>query len=638
MSVFCTKCGTPILEDSLFCPKCGARQELAAPAQPQTAPQMPQQQQAPFAGQQIPQQQQPKVPQQQVPPQPVQMQPQTPPRQPQYQQQPQYQAQPQQQPQQQFVQQQYQQPQFVQQPQPQRNQQQYQQPPQYQAQPQYALPPKKKSRTGLIVGLSVGGGALLLLLLGIFVLPNLFKDVKRSYAENVVGMAENISDEVSDFGSSTVNAILHLSKDETKDSHTTFRTTTIETNATGDQSLELQQIYSYDASSGDASYEISIKSEDTTLGSTGMYFHGDEFIYSPLDPSNPMVRYEMDPLLTKALKGYDVVDKYALMLLDEETFENADWNAATDDFYETALADLDKERFVKDKEVLTILGNERKCDTISLTVDGAEAENLLEAFKDLLKLETTTEETEEQLENYGDIVSQALENSEEDEITLTTFSYKKKPVALRLSGTSNGQNAEVIISSYRDGDEKQFLITAVDESKEADNFTFEDSIITNGGKTVVKTYADLGDGYFLIEETGKVNGDDRDLTGTITIAPGSSASGSIPINIKEDVIEGNISRYLKNGSGENVTEFETEEGNVRIVTTISKENLDEDHLNPPMFLEESGTDCKDDLVQLTEVLEMEKSLSLFDNSNSVMHQLGAILLLMRNSGIGHYLI
>ncbi|MCR5221837.1 MAG: zinc ribbon domain-containing protein [Lachnospiraceae bacterium] len=637
MSVFCTKCGTPILEDSLFCPKCGARQELAAPAQPQAAPQMPQQQQAPFAGQQIPQQQQPKVPQQQVPPQPVQMQPQTPPRQPQYQQPQQYQAQPQQQPQQQFVQQQYQQPQFVQQPQ--RNQQQYQQPSQYQAQPQYALPPKKKSRTGLIVGLSVGGGALLLLLLlGIFVLPNLFKDVKRSYAENVVGMAENISDEVSDFGSSTVNAILHLSKDETKDSHTTFRTTTIETNATDDQSLELQQIYSYDASSGDASYEISIKSEDTTLGSTGMYFHGDEFIYSPLDPSNPMVRYEMDPLLTKALKGYDVVDKYALMLLDEETFENADWNAATDDFYETALADLDKERFVKDKEVLTILGNERKCDTISLTVDGAEAENLLEAFKDLLKLETTTEETEEQLENYGDIVSQALENSEEDEITLTTFSYKKKPVALRLSGTSNGQNAEVIISSYRDGDEKQFLITAVDESKEADNFTFEDSIITNGGKTVVKTYADLGDGYFLIEETGKVNGDDRDLTGTITIAPGSSASGSIPINIKEDVIEGNISRYLKNGSGENVTEFETEEGNVRIVTTISKENLDEDHLNPPMFLEESGTDCKDDLVQLTEVLEMEKSLSLFDNSNSVMHQLGAILLLMRNSGIGHYLI
>ncbi len=625
------------MEDSLFCPKCGARQELAAPAQPQAAPQMPQQQQAPFAGQQIPQQQQPKVPQQQVPPQPVQMQPQTPPRQPQYQQPQQYQAQPQQQPQQQFVQQQYQQPQFVQQPQ--RNQQQYQQPSQYQAQPQYALPPKKKSRTGLIVGLSVGGGALLLLLLlGIFVLPNLFKDVKRSYAENVVGMAENISDEVSDFGSSTVNAILHLSKDETKDSHTTFRTTTIETNATDDQSLELQQIYSYDASSGDASYEISIKSEDTTLGSTGMYFHGDEFIYSPLDPSNPMVRYEMDPLLTKALKGYDVVDKYALMLLDEETFENADWNAATDDFYETALADLDKERFVKDKEVLTILGNERKCDTISLTVDGAEAENLLEAFKDLLKLETTTEETEEQLENYGDIVSQALENSEEDEITLTTFSYKKKPVALRLSGTSNGQNAEVIISSYRDGDEKQFLITAVDESKEADNFTFEDSIITNGGKTVVKTYADLGDGYFLIEETGKVNGDDRDLTGTITIAPGSSASGSIPINIKEDVIEGNISRYLKNGSGENVTEFETEEGNVRIVTTISKENLDEDHLNPPMFLEESGTDCKDDLVQLTEVLEMEKSLSLFDNSNSVMHQLGAILLLMRNSGIGHYLI
>ena len=625
MSVFCTKCGTSILEDSLFCPKCGARQELAAPVQPQ------------------PQQAAPQVVQQQPQVAPIQLQPQTPPQQPvrmqpspqpvqprpQYQQQPQY-NQPPQNNQQQFRQQPYQaqpqpRPQFVQQPQPQYNQQQYQQP-QYQPQP-----PKKKSKAGLIIGLSVGGGALLLLLLGIFVLPNLFKDVKRTYAENVVGMAENISDEVSDFGSDAAEAILHLSKDQTKDSHTTFRTTSIESDAMGDQEFELQQIYSYDASSGDASYEFSVSTGDTPMGTTGIYFQGDEFIYSPMDPSAPMVRYEMDPLLTKALKGYDAVDKYALMLLDEETFDNADWKAATNDFYETALKDLEQERFVKDKEVLTILGKEQKCDTISLTVDGAEAENLLKAFMDLLKLEASTEETEKQFENYDDIVSHAFEKSEEDEVTLTTFSYKKKPVALRLSGASNGRNTEVIISSYRDGDEKQFLITTEDENNEANRFTFEDSIITNGGKTVVKTQLDFGDGYFLIEETGKVNGDDRDLTGTVTITPGSVASGSVPL--QDDVIEGTISRKLKGGSGENVTEFETEEGNVRIVTTISKEKLDEEHLNPPMFLEESGTDCEDDLMELTETLGMDNNLSLLDNNSSVAHLAGAIMLLMKSGGM-----
>lgn len=588
MSVFCTKCGTSILEDSLFCPKCGARQELAAPVQPQ------------------PQQAAPQVVQQQPQVAPtVQMQPQTPPQQP-------VRMQPS--------------------PQPVQPRPQYQQQPQYNQQPQYQpQPPKKKSKTGLIIGLSVGGGALLLLLLGIFVLPNLFKDVKRTYAENVVGMAENISDEVSDFGSDAAEAILHLSKDQTKDSHTTFRTTSIESDAMGDQEFELQQIYSYDASSGDASYEFSVSTGDTPMGTTGIYFQGDEFIYSPMDPSAPMVRYEMDPLLTKALKGYDAVDKYALMLLDEETFDNADWKAATDDFYETALADLDKERFVKDKEVLTILGKEQKCDTISLTVDGAEAENLLKAFMDLLKLEASTEETEKQFENYGDIVSHAFEKSEEDEVTLTTFSYKKKPVALRLSGASNGRNTEVIISSYRDGDEKQFLITATPESEEENGFTFENSIISSGGKDTVTTYLDLGDGSVLIEEKGKVNGDDKDLTGTVTITPGSVASGSVPL--KDDVIEGTISRKVKGGSGENVTEFETDEGNIRIVTTISKEKLDEEHLNPPMFLEESGTDCEDDLMELTETLGMDNNLSLLDNNSSVAHLAGAIMLLMKSGGM-----
>lgn len=621
MSVFCTKCGTSILEDSLFCPKCGARQELAAPVQPQATLQV-----APTV------QMQPQTP----PQQPVRMQPSPQPVQPrpQYQQQPQY-NQPPQSNQQQFRQQPYQaqpqpqpQPQFVQQPQ--HNQQQYQQQ-QYQ-QPQYQpQPPKKKSKAGLIIGLSVGGGALLLLLLGIFVLPNLFKDIKRTYAENVVGMAENISDEVSDFGSDAAEAILHLSKDQTKDSHTTFRTTSIESDAMSDQEFELQQIYSYDASSGDASYEFSVSTGDTPMGTTGIYFQGDEFIYSPMDPSAPMVRYEMDPLLTKALKAYDAVDKYALMLLDEETFDNADWKAATDDFYETALKDLDQERFVKDKEVLTILGKEQKCNTISVTVDGEDATALLDALKDLLKLEAATEETGEQLENYGEMAAQLLENSEDTEITLTTFSYKKKPVALRLSGTSNGKDSEVIVSSYRDGDEKQFLITATPESEEENGFTFENSIISSGGKDTVTTYLDLGDGSVLIEEKGKVNGDDKDLTGTVTITPGSVASGSVPL--KDDVIEGTISRKLKGGSGENVTEFETDEGNIRIVTTISKEKLDEEHLNPPMFLEESGTDCEDDLMELTETLGMDNNLSLLDNNSSVAHLAGAIMLLMKSGGM-----
>ncbi len=436
---FCTQCGAQINDDAVFCKKCGAKQRV------ETQPQQPVQQQAPV--QQTVQQQAPVQPQQPVQKPVQQMQPQPRVQAPVQPQQMYGQPQMQQpvQPQQMYGQPQMQQMQQPQQMygQPQMQQQMYGQPQMQPAQQMYGAPmppygqqPRKKSPVGLILGI-VGGCVAIVALAVILVVSGIFKDTKTQYAEQVVGFSQNISNELPEIGMGPIRAFLHLDKDDANDSHTTTRTTSFESEMLGDQTFELVQSYSYDKSSGDTAYDFSMNAGDSPLGTGTIYFSDDEFLYVPMNPSSPMIRYEMDADMAKSLEEYAAVDRYALMLLGDTT-GGTDWEQAKKEFLEDTLADFDKNDFVKGKEEFTIFGREEQCSTISLQVSGDQAEDLLNAVNKLIvnEIASMDEEDENKTNLFGSIngskSDEELESVTLTKIHLLRFASRRPPMRMTM--------------------------------------------------------------------------------------------------------------------------------------------------------------------------------------------------------------
>ena len=233
--MFCSQCGSQVNDAAKFCAKCGARVG-GAPVQPQP---------------QVVVQPQPQ-PQVVVQPQPQVVQPQ-----------PQVVVQPQPQV---AVQSQ---PQAVIQPQSQVIVQ-----PQIQTDAQgtanVAAPKKKKKSpvAGIIIGVIAAADVFAALIIGV-VKSGVLKSPKKAFAENAVGVFENINKELPNIGMSPAESILHLTIDDTKDSHTTTATTTFYSDneeAAAFESFGLEQSYSYDADNGNAAYEFSVTSGGSVAG------------------------------------------------------------------------------------------------------------------------------------------------------------------------------------------------------------------------------------------------------------------------------------------------------------------------------------------------------------------------------------
>ncbi|MCR4648495.1 MAG: zinc ribbon domain-containing protein [Lachnospiraceae bacterium] len=466
------------------------------------------------------------------------------------------------------------------------------------------VPQKKKSKAPLIIGIILGVCAILVILLvliilivvlGVAVLPGLLSDPKQTFAKNVVEITQDSCDEIRDIGSTPVEKLVHFGMDDTADSHTTENVTSIQTDALGtDSGYELVQTFNYDKSGGDTSYILSASANDEQIGSSGIYFNGNEFVYVPYNPMMQSVRYEINGSDASGLKDYSAIDRYVLMMMDMSSEEKVDWEKELDDFVENALADVEKEDFEKSKELYTVFGEEEECDVISVTLNGQEAVDLLEGLNKLFSKGMGNDETD----LLGDVYYVDSSDLDHNQIIMTTYSLKKEPVAFRIEASDAYQSVYIDLSCYEDGNEKQTILDF--KSSIGQSIYYEDSICSNGlGYYNVVTEVDTGDMFFRIDENGTISGEDRDLSGTFTYIPGNETQG---VELKEDKITGSLSQNIKGGSGNYYTKVETEEGYIVLDTKVTRGSLNSDNLEPPTNEEFGTMDCGSDLEMLKSTL------------------------------------
>ncbi|SFG73294.1 zinc ribbon domain-containing protein [Oribacterium sp. WCC10] len=499
-----------------------------------------------------------------------------------------------------------------------------------QSQMQYGnVLPKKKGSPIVVVGAAIavlavlGAGAFF----AIRLLPGMFKDSKTLFAENTVSVTRNFSEEFTDFGSKPIEAMVHLGMDDTRDSHTTTKITTIESDASGkDQEYSLEQSYSYDSGSGDSAYTLSVNMGDTSLGTGGVYYNGNEFIYSPANTTSPMVRYELDESAAKSLGAYQAIDRYTLMLKGMSSENEVDWDRQLEDFLEVSLAGIEKEEFEKSREDYTVFGKTQKCDTVSVTVSGQEAIDLMEGMTKLITVGISNGDDIDMNDVFG-------ENETDDSISLTatTYSYKNSPVGVVISYTKDSESYSINLSGYSNGKEKQTILDV--PSEKGKGFYYEDGVYSIDSGYEVLNKINFGEFSIVVDETGKINGLDRDLSGSFTIKTGKKTG---KIHLEEDSFTGSISQVITDGKGQFVTELQTKEGYAKITTNYERGKLQEDKINAPVFLSESGIDCGSDLDMLKETIHAKmlgdkgktgSGFANMGNSNSVV-RLGYIISLM----------
>ena len=679
--MFCSQCGSQINDSSLFCSKCGARVAQAAAVQSQVQPQtqstpvapiqqqapvqpqvQPVQQQAPVQPQVQPVQQQAPV-QQQVPVQPqvvvqqqapmqpqvqpVYVQPQVQPVQQQVPLQPQVvvqqQAPVQPQVQQVYVQPQPQpvpvQPQVVVQPQsvPVQPQEQpipaapVQPQPQVQAEGQGAgstAEPKKKKKG--IVGIVIGILAAAIIFVGIIVAviaSGVLKSPKKLFAENVVKVFENINGELPNIGMSPVESVLHLTVDDTNNSHTTTTTTSIQAAEAGEyEDLELVQSYSYDKEKGNAAYDFTITSSGTPVGSSGVYFNGNDFIFSPMGATYPMVRYQLDSDSVNNYKSLGAVDRYALMILGKSKEEEKDWKEVLKNFNLNAVSDIDKKQFEKSKEDAKILGEIKSCNVISVTVDNDQAMNLINGISDLIAAETENEEQKEQIDLFEDLCESYQQNGGNLELTVKTYSYKKKPVIVRLDADLSGEIYNYEISFYEKGKEKELYVSS---TSDGETTIYADSVLSAGiGQYQYTTEYDNGGDSLLIEKKGYILGNNREVKGTITYTPEREEGSDIPLD-EDGKITGTIEETVLMGNGMSVTTITSGSSVYTITTEVARGNLDMNKITPPEFIEGSGIDCAS-LEELKETIKIKEEEDIPAVNNSVVRLAEMYALIFRN--------
>ena len=675
MQVICSKCGASVDSGLNFCFNCGAKivppsqsvnmnqAQQPVQSQPQVQAQQPVQSQPQVQAQQ-PMQGQPQMQAQQ----PMQGQPQMYGQQPMQGQQQMYGQQPMQGQQQMYGQQPMQgqqqmygqqpmqgQPQMYGQPPMQGQPQMYGQPPMQGRPPQVPpgynpamgapVPPKKKKKkAGAVIGIIFGilaAVAVLFIVIVIvvvlaLVLPGKLKNPKKLFAENIVGVSKSFCEEVSDFGAKPVEDIIHIGLDDTKDSHTTTKVTTIEADAMGqDQEYEFVQTFSYDANSGNSAYTVSVNTGDYSMGTGGIYYNGNEFIYAPIDASKPMVRYELDSSTAKSLGAYEAIDRYTLMILDMSSEKEVDWDKELTDFLENSLADVEKDQFVKSKGDYNVFGKTKQCDTVSVSLSGKQAADFIEGMGNLLSDGMGAEEDSSIKDAFTNLYDENGDVFDSLDMTVTTYSLKKKPVGVKIALSNGADSYDIDLSSYKDGEEKQVILNI--PSEDGNGIYYEDGIYSIAlGFYTVKTEVDYGEMTFIINESGTISGDDYNLSGTYTVVPGDNTGG---VKLAEDSITGDISQSIKGGKGKYVTTTYAEEGSFTITTEYNRESLKSDKLKAPDFLKESGIDCGTNLDMLKETLDVEllgdrlnagEGSSSIGSSNSLVRMYYALSLLTQN--------
>ena len=645
--MFCSQCGSQINDAAKFCAKCGARIG-GAPVQPQQAPLQSQTQvQTQPQPQQMPVQ--PQVQQTPVQPQPqvvVQPQPQQTYVQPQ-----QVYVQPQ--PQQVVYVQQQPQPQVVVQPQPQVVQPQPQvvvqsQPQAVQPQPQVIVQPqvqsaaqgtanvpaqKKKKKSpvaGIIIGAIAAAVVFAALIVGI-VKSGVLKSPKKAFAENAVGVFENINKELPNIGISPAESILHLTIDDTKDSHTTTATTTFYSDneeAAAFESFGLEQSYSYDADNGNAAYEFSITSGGSVAGTGAIYFDGDEFIFSPMGASDPMVRYTLDDDSVKNYKKLGAIDRYALMIQGKSKESETDWNEALKNFTAYAVKDIDKKSFTKSKEDIMILNKVVSSKVVSVEVKDDDAMNLINGVSDLVYAGVEDEEQKEKIDLFKDLCDDYERNGGDLNLTMKTYTYKNKPVIVKMEADLSGEPYIYEISYYEKGKEKELNVSSTADGKTTE---YEESVISAGpAQYQYTTRYDDGDNTLLIEKKGLMVLNNGKVDGTILYTPKNGiGDGTVPV--QDESITGTISETMLMGTGEKVTTIVNGPQTLTITTEVKRENLQSGKINPPMFLEESGVDC-DTLDELKEAVKIKEEDSIPAVNNSLT-RLGQVYALMFRNGL-----
>ena len=664
--MFCNQCGAQVGDQSMFCSNCGAKiyhnmpgnqenanrqvqpqsqvqpQQVVYTTQPQpqqvvytTQPQpgqivyttQPQPQQVVYTTQPQPQQviytTQPQMqPQPQVQPQ-MQPQPQV---QPQMQAQPQ--VQPQIQPQPQVQPQMQPQPQVQPQMQP---QPQVQEQPQPQAQTTVQEPAaKKKSKAGLFIALAAVFVALIVITTVVVISSGVLKSPKKVFAESVVDISKNINGEIPQVGMTPLDALLHLGVDDTKDSHTTIATTRIESE-TMDESYEIDQSYSYNAENGDTAYTFSFSAQDAELGTGGLYFEGNEFVFVPMNASSPKVRYELDNDMVKSYKGYGAIDRYGLMLTGNEA-QKTDWNEALEDFTENAIDGIDKKEFKKSTGKYTILGAEKTCKTVSVSANNDQALKLLNGLDDLIYRGMGSEDEE----NGSGVFKKVTDRYEQEggtmDVNMETYKYKKSPVAIILTVNLNGDDYYYDISFYEKKKEKQLIFDNV--APDGKKTTYEEIVMSTGvGKYKMISKCDFGDSFVNIEEEGHILSNTKEVNGAFEIIRGDDANLGSASDKVGNTIKGSISEMMLVGNGTKTTTIENDKGSVTVVTDVSRGPLKTEKLTPPDFVSGTDTDCGDSLEMLTEKLGVSDSRTNKQTTSSLVHLIQVYTLMYKKGGI-----
>ncbi|MBP5530380.1 MAG: zinc ribbon domain-containing protein [Lachnospiraceae bacterium] len=610
--MFCSQCGAQIADNSLFCPNCG-NQVIRSQSNPQVQvanpnPQ-PQYQQPPMQGQIPPQYQQP------------QMQGQPPYGQPG----PQMQGQP---PYGQPGQQMQGQPQY-QQPRPPMQGQIPPQPPRPMAPPPQQKPPKKKKKG--IVGIIILIIVLILLLfallagvIAIVVFSGVLKNPKKVFAENVVTVTENINGEIPSIGSIPLEALFHLGVDDTQNSHTSVRTTEIVSEQMSEYNVELVQSYSYNKDNGDTAYDFSVNVNGSPMGNGSIYFADDEFLYVPMNTNDPMVRYVVDSATKENLKDLGAMERFSLMVMEKNRGSDINWKQETKDFSKNVLADIPKSSFKKSKGTYMILGAEQKCQTVTVNVSDSEAYDLIRGLSELIYKGIETGD-EENLTAFESIVSEYEDYGGTLDLTMTTYRYKKTPVAITMEVSLNGAVSTYDISYYKKGSEKQFIVDGGDSY-------YEESVVSKGlGQTHMTNKMDFGSAYLTIEQDSTGIGNSKELKGTFEIVPNLKSDEGGAASIAGKTISGTIEETSILGNGLKTTTISNENGSVSIITTLERTPLDTGKITPPTFISASGIDCGTDLEDLKSTLKVFTKEDAPKIDNSIAHMAQVYYLIFKNA-------
>lgn len=496
------------------------------------------------------------------------------------------------------------------------------------ADPAQAQPKKKKNFVGLIIGLAAAFIVIIVALVIFIINSGILKSPKKQFAENVVGVSENINAQIPNVGMNAVDAIFHLGVDDTKDTHTTTRTTSITSDMSPDMDLQLTQKYCYNKDSGNAGYNLTVDVNDSPMGTSGIYFDGYEFYFVPMKADAGMVRYEMDGAVADALKNRGAVERYSLMVMGQGTSGKTDWDEALKEFTEEALEDLEKNDFIKASGSYEILGEVKECKTVGVCVEGSQAGNLLRGV-DKLIYRGYGDGDENSSQVFGKIVDDFERNGGNMVVNMTTYSYKKTPVAIQLDVDVNGNQYSYDISYYEKKSENQLIFNGT--SPDGKQSVYEESVISTGlGKYKMTTNVDFGSSTVYIEREGHMLGNTKEINGTIEIVTGDEA-GSTVSAAAGNSITGTISEMMLAGNGQKTTVLTNDKGSITIMTECQRSTSED--LFAPEFVPGSGTDCGESL----DALKSEVGITSKENSANVdsnlVHLAQTLALMFRKGGI-----